>query len=128
MASAAVIGALDDRKRFRALLGLAHSVMTPTRTSRGAGDGRVRCCSRVRHAGGEMELEGKIDVVEVRFAAPFDGIRRVMDGELHHRHRPADDNVVLAAAGGRLEADHVPVEDLVGGRFARLRGWSRSAI
>ena len=69
-----------------------------------------------------MRLEGTIDIVKVRLVPPFDGIQRIVDGEMHHRHSPADDDGVLAAGGSRLEASNIPVEDLVGGGLVRNQG------
>jgi hypothetical protein len=57
--------------------------------------------------------------VEVGLVAPFDGVQCVVNGELHHRHAPADNDAVLAAGGCGLETGDVPVEDLVGRGFAR---------
>src|SRR5512132_2868641 len=53
-------------------------------------------------------------LIEIRFIAPFDGIQRVVDGEVHHRHGPANKDGVLAALGRGLKSSDVPVKDLVG--------------
>src|SRR4029450_8131358 len=39
---------------------------------------------------------------------------RVVDGEVHHRHGPANKDGVLAALGRGLKSSDVPVKDLVG--------------
>ena len=94
---------------FARCSGLPHAGITPTRTSRAA--------AAMAAAGA---AEGSVLVlVEVGFVAPVDGVERVMDGQMQHRHRPADDDVVLAAGGGGVEPSNVPVENLIGGGLVR---------
>ena len=103
------VGVLDHGQRLRALLRLAPCRDHPDQD----------VPSRRRDGSGGRRRWLNIPLVEVGFVAPVDGIERVMDGQMHHCHRPADDDVVLAAGNGGVEPGNVPVENLIGGRLVR---------
>lgn len=99
--------AVDKGQRLRALLRIAPARDHPDQDVAG------------RSSNGRTGVSGRpcFTLVEVRLVAAVYGIQRVVDGEVHHRHGSADDDVVLAARDRGVESSHVPVEDLVGRRL-----------
>jgi hypothetical protein len=52
--------------------------------------------------------------VQVWFVAALDRIQRVVRRELHHCHCPDDYDGILAASHRDVEADDIPLGDLIG--------------
>ena len=97
--------ALDHRPRVRALGFSAEARQDADQhVVRGRRDGRRGRGGRMRRPFGEVRLVTAVDRVE-----------GVVDGQLRHGDRPADDDGVLAAGGGDRKGRLVPVEDFAVG-------------